>query len=53
MSKLHKMFESDLDAALERYRADQPDNPDQDEAKTRILIDWLIVHKYLPLGAKF
>ena len=49
MSRLHRMFEPDLDAALEKYREDQPDNPGVDEAKNRILIDWFIAHRYLPL----
>ncbi len=52
MSRLHKFFEPDLDAAIENYRECQPDIPDQDEAKKRILIDWLIAHRYLPLDAR-
>jgi len=50
MNRLHKMFEPDLVAALEKYREDQLDNPDLEEVKTRILIDWFIAHRYLPLG---
>ena len=49
MSRLHQMFEPDLIAALEKFQKDQPDNPDQIEALKRILIDWFIAHRYLPL----
>lgn len=49
MSELHKMFEPDLIAALENFRKDQPDDIDQIEALKRILTDWFIVHRYLPL----
>lgn len=40
---------ADLSEALARYIADEPDAPDEAEAIRRILRDWLIGHRYLPV----
>lgn len=52
MSELHRMFEPDLIAALEKFREDQSDDIDQIEALKYILTDWFVAHRYLPLEGK-
>ncbi|SFH52304.1 hypothetical protein [Ensifer sp. OV372] len=39
--------EADIEAALASYMAEE--NIDRDEAMRRILRDWLIGHRYLPV----
>lgn len=46
---LRARVERDMLDGIDRFIADEPDAPSRPEAIRRILKDWLIGHRYLPL----